>query len=44
MSSKKRKFENYKSWLEANKLDNKINYLEETKININNLKKILKHS
>ena len=34
---KKLKFENYKYCLAAAQLDNKINYLEKNKININNL-------
>ena len=39
---KKFKFENYKSCVEATQLDNKIRYLEKYKINIDNLKKIIK--
>ena len=39
---KKFKFENYKSCVEATQLDNKIKYLEKNKINIDNLKKIIK--
>ena len=41
---KKLKFENYKNCLEATQLDNKINYLEKNKINIDNLKKVIKNS
>ena len=39
--SKKRKvkFENYKNCLEASQLENKINYLEKTKIDIDSIKK-----
>ena len=35
---RKLKFENYKTSLEANKLDNEIKYQEKNKININSLK------
>ena len=36
---RKRKFENYKNCLEANQLENKINYLEKNETNINSLRK-----
>ena len=36
---RKRKFENYKNFLKATQLENKINYLEKNKININSLKR-----
>ena len=36
---RKLKFENYKNCLEATQLENKINYLEQDKINIDSLKK-----
>ena len=41
---RKLKFENYKNCLEATQLDNKIEYLEKNKINIDSLKKIIKNS
>ena len=41
---RKLKFENYKNCLEATKLENKIKYLEKSKINKDNLKKIIKNS
>ena len=41
---KKLKFENHKNCLEATQLDNKKNYLEKRKIDIDSLKKILKSS
>ena len=36
--------ENHKNSLEANQLENEINYLEKNEININSLKKIAKNS
>ena len=36
---RKFKFENYKNCLEATQLENKINYLEKNKVNIDSLKK-----
>ena len=41
---RKLKFENYKSCLEATQLKNKIKHLENNKININSLKKVIKNS
>ena len=41
---RKLKFENYKNSLEATQLDNKIKYLEKSKISIDSLKKIIKNS
>ena len=41
---RKLKFENYKNCLEATHLDNKIKYLQNSKINIADLKKIIKNS
>ena len=38
------KFENYKIRLGATQLDNKIKYLEKSKININSVKQIIKNS
>ena len=38
---RKLKSENYKSCLEATQIENKINYLEKNKINIDILKKII---
>ena len=35
---KKLKFENYKNCSDATQVDNKINYFEKNKININSLK------
>ena len=40
----KLKFENYKNCVEATQLDNKIKYVEKSKINIDSLKKIIKNS
>ena len=40
----KLKFKNYKNCLEAAQLDNKINYLEKNKINVDSLKNILQKS
>ena len=42
VSQMKSKFRNCKNRLEATQLDNKINYLEKIKININSFKKIMK--
>ena len=39
---RKLKFENYENCLEATQLENKINYLEKNKIDIDKLKKIIK--
>ena len=36
---RKLKFENYKNFLEATQLENKINYLEKNKISIDSRKK-----
>ena len=41
---RKLKFENYKNCLEATEIENKINYLEKTKVNMHSLKKIIKNS
>ena len=41
---KKRPFENYKNYLEATQLDNKIIYPEKNEIIVDNLKKIIKNS
>ena len=41
---RKLKFENYNSCLEAIELENKIDYLENDKINIDSLKKIINNS
>ena len=41
---RKLKFENYNNCLEATQLDNKIKYLEKSKISIDSLKKIIKNS
>ena len=38
---RKLEFKNYKNCLESFQLDNKINYLEKTKINIDSPKKII---
>ena len=40
--TRKIKFENYKNCLSATQLENKVNYLEKIKINIDSLKKIIK--
>ena len=37
------KFENYKNFLEAPKLENKIKYLETNKINVGSLQKFIKN-
>ena len=39
---RKIKFENYKNYLEATQLDNKMKYLEKNKINKDSLKRIIK--
>ena len=39
-----KKFENYKNCLESTQLENKINYLEKNKIDIDVLKKIIHNS
>ena len=44
MPQKKSKFRNFKNRLEATQLDNKMNYLEKIKININSFKKIMKNT
>ena len=41
---RKLKFEKYKIFLEATKLENKIKYFKKIKINIDSLKKIIKNS
>ena len=41
---RKLKFQNYKNWLEAIQLENKINHLEKNEINIGSIKKITKNS
>ena len=41
---RKLKFENYKNCLEAIQLENKTNYLEKNKINIDSLNKIVNNS
>ena len=41
---RKLKFGNYKNCEEATQLDNKIKYVEKSKINIDSLKKIIKNS
>ena len=41
---RKHKFENYKKWLEATQLENKINHLEKNEINIDSIKKLIKNS
>ena len=40
---RKVKFENSKNCLEATQLENKINYLEKNKIDIDSIKKIIKN-
>ena len=40
----KLKFKNHKNCLEATQLDNKINYLEKNKINVDSLKNIIQKS
>ena len=44
VTKRKRGFENYKNCLEETELENKITYLEKSKINIDSLKKIIKNS
>ena len=41
---RKLKFEKYKNFLGATKLENKIKYLKKIKINIDSLKKIINNS
>ena len=41
---RKLKFENYKNCLEATQLENKTNYVEKNKVNIDSLRKIIKNS
>ena len=41
---KKIKFEDYKSCLDATRLENEINYPKETKNDVDSLKKIIKNS
>ena len=41
---RKLKFENYKNYLQANELENKINYLESNKTDIYTIKKVLNNS
>ena len=41
---RKLKLENYKSCLEATQLDNKINYLEKNKIDIDSIKEFIKNN
>ena len=41
---RKLKFENYKNYLQANELANKINYLESNKTDIYTIKKVLNNS
>ena len=41
---RKLKFENYKNHLQANELENKINYLESNKTDIYTIKKVLNNS
>ena len=41
---RKLKFENFKNRLEATQLENKIMYLEKSKIKIDSLKKIINNS
>ena len=40
---RKVKFEDYKNYLETTQLDKKMNYLEKSKIDINEVKKIIKN-
>ena len=40
----KLKFENYKNCLEATQLENKINYLETNKIDIDSIKEFIKNN
>ena len=41
---RKLKFENYKNCLEGTELDNKINYLEKNKIDIDSIKEFMKNN
>ena len=41
---RKLKLDNFKNYLEATQIDNKIKYLEKNKINIDSFKKIIKNS
>ena len=41
---RKLKFENYNNCLEATRLENKINHLEQNKVDIDSLKKIINNS
>ena len=41
---RKLKFENYKNCLEATQLENKINYLEKNKIDIDSVKEFIKNN
>ena len=41
---RKPKFENYKNCLEATQLENKINYLEKDKIDIDSIKEFIKNN
>ena len=41
---RKLKFENYENYLQANELENKINYLESNKTDIYTIKKVLNNS
>ena len=41
---RKLKFENYKNCVEATQLENKINYLEKNKIDINSIKEFIKNN
>ena len=41
---RKLKFENYKNCLEATELENKINYLEKNKIDIDSIKKFIENN
>ena len=41
---RKLKFENYKNCLKATRIENKMNYTEKVKINIDNLKQVTKNS
>ena len=41
---RKLKFENYENYLEATQLENKINYLEKNKIDIDSIKEFIKNN
>ena len=43
MIKRKLKFENYKNCLKATQFENKINYLEKNKIDMESIKKIIKN-